>query len=436
MVDFTLPTKPNTRIPPILLARKHQTQPSISTSLSTSQPEQATHLINLSQKKLSAEANNADPSLRRCLAHHRLLTKSIFEAKSDMRVYLDEIVEYESDSEDDEDEDEDAVFDEHVEVVGMFHRDNDNVTVVDEENEAKAMLLHEEGSVQHDEVFLAHPDTHPSRHLTPPPGLPVPSGMAVSLPMPMPVSTYAPTSTASTLTHKHKPRSKTPRASFSSKLGSDDDDDEGDASKNKNKSGSTGAVPCPGASAGGVSDSLSRDSATANTSPIPNQSRSSPHGTRTAATDELDERTPDTIPASLLPRPSLSSLPTSTTIDRTSSAPTPTPTSKSAHPIKDKIVNTVKGLVKRRNSSPSCLPKPSIESISASSPSPSTHSPPTDSHSTKSSVEYSAYPHPEHTARTTARPTEGKRTIKRKRIDHRFFISRASMQVAALSPYG
>ncbi|KAL4959283.1 uncharacterized protein BDV14DRAFT_184927 [Aspergillus stella-maris] len=340
MVDFTRPTKPNTRIPPILLARKHhnQTQPSISTS-PPSQSEQATHIINLSQRKLSAESNNADPSLRRCLAHHRLLTKSIFEAKSDMKVYFDE-VEYESDSEDEEDED--AVFDEHVEVVGTFHMDNDNVRVVDEESDAEAMLFHEEPTVHQEEAILSH--------LNPPPGLPIPSNMAVTMPMSMPVSAYTPTSTASTLTHH--PRPKTSRLSFSSKI----DPTSGIAPGDQKASNGLAASVEP--SAGRVSSDV-----------IPN-SNSSPNPSNPALCDEVDKSTTDTAPTPMSPRPPLSSLPSFTPVNRTSSAPEPTSTStspaKTPHPIKSKIVNTVKGLVKRRNSSPSCLPMPSIEPTTTS----------------------------------------------------------------------
>ncbi|KAL4794121.1 hypothetical protein BDV19DRAFT_390633 [Aspergillus venezuelensis] len=344
MVDFTRPTKPNTRIPPILLARKHQNQNQPSISTSPPQPEQATHIINLSQRKLFAESNNADPSLRRCLAHHRLLTKSIFEAKSDMKVYFDE-VEYESDSEDEEDED--AVFDEHVEVVGMFHRDNDNVRVVDEESDAEAMLFHEEPMVHQEEVILSRPDTHPSGLLTPPPGLPVPSNMAVTMPMSMSmsVSAYTPTSTASTLTHQ--PRSKISRPSFSSKI----DSDHSVPRIDNNATHEHPANPEPPASG------VSADVTPSSTSPFTSTST-----TRVLDSENTkeDETVADTT--TLPPRPPLSSLPTLTSTGRTtSSAPkdvhsTSPSSQKGAHPIKDKFVSTVKGLVKRRNSSPSCLP--------------------------------------------------------------------------------
>ncbi|KAL3461162.1 hypothetical protein BJX64DRAFT_261430 [Aspergillus heterothallicus] len=95
---FTRPTKPNSRLPPILLARKNK-EP--ATSLG------CTQLATLSKQKLSKEASTGDPDLRRCLGHHRLLRRSIQEAQEDMKRYLDEVVEYESDSDDDDGNDAD-----------------------------------------------------------------------------------------------------------------------------------------------------------------------------------------------------------------------------------------------------------------------------------------------------------------------------------------
>ncbi|KAL4938730.1 hypothetical protein BDV06DRAFT_200222 [Aspergillus oleicola] len=354
-MDFTGPTKPNTRICPILFARQHQNQQS-TPSILTSPPEQATRLITLSQQKLSAESNNANPSLRHCLAHHRLLTKSIYEAKADMRVYLDEIVEYESDSEDEEDED--AVFDEHVESVGFLHDLLHDVRVVDGDNEIESMLFHEEPMVRQEDDFLPHPATQ--THLSPPPGIPVPSSMTLPMPMPkptpMPVPKYMPTSTATTTTHR--PRSKIPRPSFSSKMAS------AESFISEEDKASNGHTPDPGASAGGVSPSATVNSTSPSTSNPPLLSN-------TPVTTEGENKSTavtNQVPARLAPAP----LPTFTSINRTTSTPNPSATSKSsstskpAHPIKDKIVNTVKGLVKRRNSSPSSLPMPSPEFILSS----------------------------------------------------------------------
>ena len=91
------PTKPNTRIPPILVAGKAS---SLSPNLTTAEPP-FSRIATLSRQKLSAEAARGDPDLRRCLGHHHLLTRSLYEAKQGMKRYLEEVLE--SESEDDED---------------------------------------------------------------------------------------------------------------------------------------------------------------------------------------------------------------------------------------------------------------------------------------------------------------------------------------------
>ncbi|KAJ0421274.1 hypothetical protein BJY00DRAFT_110388 [Aspergillus carlsbadensis] len=96
MSPFTHAPKPNTRIPPILIARQNKEQ-------ETATGLQCTKLADLSKQKLWKEASTGDPDLRRCLGHHRLLRRSIQEAQEDMKRYLGEVVEYEDET-DDEDE--------------------------------------------------------------------------------------------------------------------------------------------------------------------------------------------------------------------------------------------------------------------------------------------------------------------------------------------
>ncbi|KAL3429248.1 hypothetical protein BDV09DRAFT_190288 [Aspergillus tetrazonus] len=92
------PTKPNTRIPPILAAGKAS---SLSPNSTTTAEPPFSRIATLSRQKLSAEAARGDPDLRRCLGHHRLLARSLYEAKQGMKRYLGEVLE--SESEDDED---------------------------------------------------------------------------------------------------------------------------------------------------------------------------------------------------------------------------------------------------------------------------------------------------------------------------------------------
>ncbi|KAL4864880.1 hypothetical protein BDV12DRAFT_200694 [Aspergillus spectabilis] len=103
MDPFTHTPKPNTRIPPILLARH-------STGTSTTPPTQPqyTHLATLSKQKLRSETSTGDPDLRRCIGHHRLLRRSIQEAQEDMKRYLDEVLESDSGSEEDDEEDDEG----------------------------------------------------------------------------------------------------------------------------------------------------------------------------------------------------------------------------------------------------------------------------------------------------------------------------------------
>ncbi|CBF85208.1 hypothetical protein AN1605.2 [Aspergillus nidulans FGSC A4] len=92
------PTKPNTRIPPILAAGKAT---SLSPNSTTAAEPPFSRIATISRQKLSAEAARGDPDLRRCLGHHRLLARSLYEAKQGMKRYLEEVLE--SESEDDED---------------------------------------------------------------------------------------------------------------------------------------------------------------------------------------------------------------------------------------------------------------------------------------------------------------------------------------------
>ncbi|KAL4751319.1 hypothetical protein BDW72DRAFT_173831 [Aspergillus terricola var. indicus] len=91
------PTKPNTRIPPIIAAGKASSFSPISTT--TAEPP-FSRIATLSRQKLSAEAARGDPDLRRCLGHHRLLARSLYEAKEGMKRYLEEVLESESEDED------------------------------------------------------------------------------------------------------------------------------------------------------------------------------------------------------------------------------------------------------------------------------------------------------------------------------------------------
>ncbi|KAL2861931.1 hypothetical protein BJX68DRAFT_223517, partial [Aspergillus pseudodeflectus] len=85
MNPFTHPPKPNTRIPPILVARQNQER-------ETSTNMRCTKLADLSKQKLWKETSTGDPDLRRCLGHHRLLRRSVQEAQEDMKRYLGEVV--------------------------------------------------------------------------------------------------------------------------------------------------------------------------------------------------------------------------------------------------------------------------------------------------------------------------------------------------------
>ncbi|KAL2870141.1 uncharacterized protein BJX67DRAFT_307928 [Aspergillus lucknowensis] len=99
---FADPPSPNTRIPPILLARatqKNATQTDIDSDPYST--KRRTHLAALSKQKLSAETATGDPDLRRCLGHHRLLRRSMQETHDDMKRYLDEALESDSEGEDD-----------------------------------------------------------------------------------------------------------------------------------------------------------------------------------------------------------------------------------------------------------------------------------------------------------------------------------------------
>ncbi|KAL4744087.1 hypothetical protein BDV11DRAFT_176863 [Aspergillus similis] len=93
------PTKRNTRIPPILAAGKASSFSPVSSS-TTAEPI-FSRIATLSRQKLSAEAAGGDPDLRRCLGHHRLLTRSVHEAKEGMKRYLEEMLESESEDDDD-----------------------------------------------------------------------------------------------------------------------------------------------------------------------------------------------------------------------------------------------------------------------------------------------------------------------------------------------
>ncbi|KAL5001731.1 hypothetical protein BDV10DRAFT_159623 [Aspergillus recurvatus] len=97
-------TKPNTRIPPILAAGKaSKLNPAASTTTTTTTTTAEpsfSRLATLSKQRLSAEAASGDPDLRRCLGHHGLLTRSLYKAKEDMKRYLEEVLESESEDDD------------------------------------------------------------------------------------------------------------------------------------------------------------------------------------------------------------------------------------------------------------------------------------------------------------------------------------------------
>ncbi|KAL4928926.1 uncharacterized protein BDV17DRAFT_263105 [Aspergillus undulatus] len=299
-------TKPNARIPPILLARQ-STSP-------TPSAKTASYLVTISKQKLSDEASLPEPDLRRCLGHHALLTKTTLEAKEDMKRYL-EVVEYETDSEDDEEEyDEEAVVDE----VEMFNIDN--VKIVDGDSEVEDMLFHEEPMVQQEEdVHVPHVVTHPR----PPPGIPV--LMAVSMPMPMATSfTMASTET-------YRPMTRIPRPT-----------------------------------------SISTSSQRSKTAPSRDKD---PYVVRVQEeivdidADALTHGPDIDVPGSSCSSstPSFENLPSFTSISKATPSPSSTSTST---PVKDKILNTVRGLVRRRNSSPSSsssssIPRPSLTPLSS-----------------------------------------------------------------------
>ncbi|OJJ63031.1 hypothetical protein ASPSYDRAFT_679421 [Aspergillus sydowii CBS 593.65] len=105
MDRFSQPSKPNTRIPPIIMAR--QTRGREQAKANVPPQDQFSRLAALSKQRLYREAQTGDPDLRRCIGHHRLLCRTIQEAKDSMKRYMDDVLESESDSDSDiEDEDE------------------------------------------------------------------------------------------------------------------------------------------------------------------------------------------------------------------------------------------------------------------------------------------------------------------------------------------
>ncbi|KAL4883841.1 hypothetical protein BJY04DRAFT_216175 [Aspergillus karnatakaensis] len=127
MDPFTHAPKPNTRIPPILLARQSQSQSTSSKAIT--EPEyQYTHLATLSKAKLSTEISAPDPDLRKCVGHHRLLRRSVHEAQEDMKRYLEEVLESDSDSgEDQDEEEEEEVFDEDEDIFSGSEGEEDEI---------------------------------------------------------------------------------------------------------------------------------------------------------------------------------------------------------------------------------------------------------------------------------------------------------------------
>ncbi|OJI97937.1 hypothetical protein ASPVEDRAFT_439315 [Aspergillus versicolor CBS 583.65] len=107
MDRFSQPSKPNTRIPPILIARQNQALEQ-TTKANVVPQDQFSRLASLSKHRLYREAQTGDPDLRRCIGHHQLLCRTIMEAKDGMKRYLEDVLESESDS-DSESDDEDEV---------------------------------------------------------------------------------------------------------------------------------------------------------------------------------------------------------------------------------------------------------------------------------------------------------------------------------------
>ncbi|BCS21183.1 uncharacterized protein APUU_21615S [Aspergillus puulaauensis] len=104
---FSQPSKPNTRIPPILMARQTQALEQTTTKANVAAQDQFSRLAALSKQRLYREGATGDPDLRRCIGHHQLLCRTIMEAKDHMKRYLEDVLESESDSDSDsEDEDE------------------------------------------------------------------------------------------------------------------------------------------------------------------------------------------------------------------------------------------------------------------------------------------------------------------------------------------
>jgi hypothetical protein len=96
------PPKLNTRIPPILLARRH------SKTTATEQSSRFAHIVSLSKQKLRHETSTNDPDLRRCVGHHKILRRSVEETHKEMERYLDDVLESESDDECGSENDEEA----------------------------------------------------------------------------------------------------------------------------------------------------------------------------------------------------------------------------------------------------------------------------------------------------------------------------------------
>ncbi|KAL6231893.1 hypothetical protein BDW75DRAFT_31058 [Aspergillus navahoensis] len=129
------PTKPNTRIPPILAAGKASNlNPATSTTTTTAEPP-FSRLATLSKQKLFAEAATGDPDLRRCLGHHRLLNRSLDEAKEDMKRYLDEVLESESD-----DDEEDLFVEYELRKRGVLFQEDE---FADDEDDGECLTVEE-----------------------------------------------------------------------------------------------------------------------------------------------------------------------------------------------------------------------------------------------------------------------------------------------------
>jgi hypothetical protein len=193
------PSKSNTRIPPILAAGKAS---SLSLNSTTTAEPTFSRIATVSRQKLSAEAARGDPDLRRCLGHHRLLARSLYEAKEGLKRYLEEVLE--SESEDDED-----IYGEYEFGKGEVLLQEDEPVDDDDDDDDEHKDEHKDEdecpTVEEEEVVLppasisgVSPDPAPDPAPAPNPDTSVKDQFSAPIPQPVPVPRVPSSNSSST----------------------------------------------------------------------------------------------------------------------------------------------------------------------------------------------------------------------------------------------